>query len=48
MGNVTKSSPPPQDVYLTIEEGAILLKVSERTLWELARSGDIPSFKVGK
>ena len=36
------------DVYLTIPQAAVLLQVSERTLWELARNGTVPSFQIGK
>lgn len=36
------------DVYLTIPQAAVLLQISERTLWELARNGTVPNFQVGK
>ena len=36
------------DEYLTLHEAAALLKVSERTLWELAKDSKIPCFRVGK
>ncbi|MDA7903794.1 helix-turn-helix domain-containing protein [Mariniblastus sp.] len=32
----------------TLAEAAAYLKVSERTLWQLARDGEIPCFRVGK
>ena len=33
---------------LTLFEAAKWAKVSERTLWQLAREGAVPCFKVGK
>jgi excisionase family DNA binding protein len=33
---------------LTLFEASKRLKVSERTLWQLARDNDVPHFKVGK
>lgn len=32
---------------LTLKEAATFLRVSERTLWELQKSGRVPSFFVG-
>lgn len=33
---------------LTLAEAAEFLKVSERTLWQLAKDGQIPHGKVGR
>jgi excisionase family DNA binding protein len=38
----------PETDVLDIDEAAALLKVSDRTLWGLARSGEVPSRRVGK
>ncbi len=35
------------DTVLTLTEASELLKCSEKTLTKLAKSGEIPSFKVG-
>ena len=35
------------DELMTLEEAAKFLKVSPRTLWEMARRGDIPSHRIG-
>lgn len=32
---------------MTLAEAAIYLKVSERTLWERAKNGEVPSFRLG-
>ena len=36
------------DTVLTLCEAAEFLKVSERTLWQLARDHEIPHFRVGR
>jgi len=36
------------DSVLTLYEASRKLKVSERTLWQLARDNAVPFFKVGK
>ena len=36
------------DTVLTLFEAAKRLKVSERTLWQLAKDKAIPHFRVGK
>lgn len=38
----------PDDIIMTLEEVAAFLKVSEQTVYELARSGDLPGRKVGR
>jgi excisionase family DNA binding protein len=38
----------PESDVLDIDEAAELLKISDRTLWGLARSGEVPSRRVGK
>ena len=38
----------PESDVLDIDEAAALLKVSDRTLWTLAREGAVPSRRVGK
>ena len=35
------------DAYLTVEEVAELLKVSDKTVRRLVRRGELPAFKVG-
>ena len=35
-------------LVLTLAEAAKYLKVSERTLWQLAKDGEIPHRRVGK
>ncbi|MDB4483630.1 helix-turn-helix domain-containing protein [bacterium] len=42
-----KSDPPLTDIY-TLAEAATCLKVSERTLWQLAKQNEVPHFRVGK
>lgn len=37
-----------QELLLKPSEAASRLRISERTLWNLARSGEIPSFRVGR
>ncbi len=36
------------DAVMTLEEGAAFLKVSETTVYQLARSGELPARKVGR
>jgi len=36
-----------ENEILTVEELAKYLKISERTVYELLRKGEIPGFKVG-
>lgn len=36
------------DSVLTLYEASKRLKVSERTLWQLARDNAVPHFKVGR
>lgn len=36
------------EIYLTLIQAAERLKVSERTLWSLAKTNEIPCFRVGK
>jgi len=43
---VVPSEVRPQ--VLTLHEAADFLRVSERTLWELARANEVPHFKVRK
>jgi excisionase family DNA binding protein len=38
----------PEAEVLDLNEAAALLKVSDRTLWGLAREGEVPSRRVGK
>ena len=38
----------PQPPVLTLREAAHYLRLSERTLWDLARRDEVPSFKLGK
>jgi excisionase family DNA binding protein len=38
----------PEEDVLNLDEAAQLLKVSDRTLWGLARDGEVPSRRVGK
>lgn len=33
---------------LTVREAADVLKISERTLWTLTNSGEVPSVRVGR
>ncbi|MDA0285133.1 MAG: helix-turn-helix domain-containing protein [Planctomycetota bacterium] len=33
---------------LTVREAANVLRISERTLWSLTNSGDLPSVRVGR
>ncbi|MBZ0130438.1 MAG: helix-turn-helix domain-containing protein [Rhodobacteraceae bacterium] len=35
------------DPILTVPEVAVLLKVAEKTVYTMARKGQIPAFKVG-
>ena len=35
----------PQEEFLTVEETAELLKVSTRTIYDLARAGELPGAK---
>lgn len=35
------------EIY-TLAEAATYLKVSERTLWQLAKQNEVPHFRVGK
>ena len=35
-----------QESVLTLFEAAKRLKVSERTLWQMAKDGDVPHFRV--
>ena len=42
------SMPHENDEVLTIEETAALLKVSETTVYQLTRSGELPARKVGR
>lgn len=37
----------PKDEILTLEEVAVYLKAGKRTVYRLAKQGDIPSFKLG-
>lgn len=37
-----------EEEYLTIEEAAKKLKVSEITIYRMARRGEIPAFKFGR
>ena len=34
-------------LLLTAKQAAAALSISERTLWELTRSGEIPRLKIG-
>jgi excisionase family DNA binding protein len=36
------------DSVLTLIEASARLKVSERTLWQLAKDNEVPHFKVGR
>ena len=36
------------DSVLTLFEASKFLKVSERTLWQLAKEDEVPHFKVGR
>lgn len=38
----------PEAEVLTLFEASKKLKVSERTLWQLAKDNAVPHFKVGK
>lgn len=38
----------PETEVLTLYEASKKLKVSERTLWQLARDQSVPFFRVGK
>jgi excisionase family DNA binding protein len=38
----------PEEDVLDLNQAAELLKVSDRTLWGLAREGRVPSRRVGK
>ena len=31
----------------TLSQAAELLQISERTLWNLAKAGDVPAFRIG-
>jgi excisionase family DNA binding protein len=42
-----KNDPPLTEIY-TLAEAATYLKVSERTLWQLAKQNEVPHFRVGK
>lgn len=35
-------------LLLTVREAADVLRVSERTLWSLTNSGELPSVRVGR
>jgi excisionase family DNA binding protein len=37
-----------EDTYLTVEEAAILLKMSRPTVYRLAGRGELPATKLGK
>lgn len=37
-----------EDEYLTIEDVAKLLKISEVTIYRMARKGELPAVKFGK
>ena len=36
------------DSVLTLHEASQFLKVSERTLWQLAKENEVPHFRVGR
>ncbi|MBL6707241.1 MAG: helix-turn-helix domain-containing protein [Planctomycetaceae bacterium] len=44
----TNESPPTPTPLLTVRETADVLRVSERTLWTLTNSGELPSVRVGR
>ena len=43
----TKTNDESESEVFTLLEASKFLKISERTLWELARAGDVPSARVG-
>lgn len=46
---ITTNDPPaPLTPLLTVREAADVLRVSERTLWTLTHSGELPSVRVGR
>jgi excisionase family DNA binding protein len=47
MGRETKKTDPPQKILLTRREVAAALGFSERTVYELTRSGELPSVRFG-
>ena len=42
------TSRPPLGEILTLAEVAEYLKISKKTAYKMARSGDLPAFKAGK
>ncbi|MDA0810705.1 MAG: helix-turn-helix domain-containing protein [Planctomycetota bacterium] len=44
----TNESPTTLTPLLTVRETADVLRVSERTLWTLTNSGELPSVRVGR
>lgn len=43
-----KASPAPQRTLLTVEEAAEQLGIGRTTAWQLVRSGDLGSVRIGK
>jgi predicted DNA-binding transcriptional regulator AlpA len=41
-------APPPAKLLVTSKEAAALLSISERKLWDLGHSGQIPVVWIGK
>ena len=46
-GAVMKDQFIPPQLLLTAKQAAAALSISERTLWELTRRGEIPRLKIG-
>lgn len=42
------SNTQEQETVFRLAEAAEFLKVSERTLWQEATNGNVPSFRIGK
>ena len=41
------NTPTHEPLLLKLRDAAELLQVSDRTLWQLSKDGDIPSIRVG-
>lgn len=44
---LARESPLTDEAILTIPEVAALLRISEKSVYKLAQSGELPGFKVG-
>ena len=46
--SIRTASPPDAALLLTVRQTAAILQLGVRTIWRLARDGDLPAVSIGR